>query len=186
MPNYQNSKIYELICSETGLKYIGSTTQKLCQRLSQHKIPSNRCASKTLINPKIYLIENNACNSKEELHAIERKFIESNECVNKVIPGRTDKEWRDQNKESLTLKKKEYRESHKDKNKEYSQEYFQNNKELLLKRQKEYREKNREKINEKKKEKFNCDCGGHYCRSGKSYHLKSKKHIKYINSINIE
>ena len=37
MPNYQNSKIYKLICENPELVYYGSTTQKyLANRLSGH------------------------------------------------------------------------------------------------------------------------------------------------------
>jgi hypothetical protein len=37
MPNYQNSRIYKIICNKTGLEHINATTLPLCQRLAQHK-----------------------------------------------------------------------------------------------------------------------------------------------------
>ena len=37
MPDYQKGKIYKIVCNETGLVYIGSTTQALSQRLQGHK-----------------------------------------------------------------------------------------------------------------------------------------------------
>jgi len=211
MPDYQNSKIYELICSETGLKYIGSTTQKLSKRLYEHKNKDNECMSKTFINPKIYLLENIPCNSKEELHSIERKFIENTECVNKVIPTRTHKEWYLDNKEKINKNGKKYYLDNKEKIIKNCNDYYKNNKDKIvehkkqkyidnrdevLKRVKEYSEKNkekiqkykeenREKLNEKKREKFACECGGHYCRSGKVKHLKTKKHINYINNLSL-
>ena len=52
-----------------------------------------------------------------------------------------------------------------------------------------YRINNKEKINERANEKFNCDCGGKYCRSFRASHNKSKRHINYItiqNTINIK
>ena len=85
MPDYQNSKIYKLVCSETNRIYIGSTTQTLCKRKAQHKDKQNRCISRTFINPQIYLIENFSCNSKEEMNAYENTFIENMECVNKIM-----------------------------------------------------------------------------------------------------
>ena len=37
MPDYQQGKIYKIVCNTTGLLYIGSTTQKfLSSRLSGH------------------------------------------------------------------------------------------------------------------------------------------------------
>tara|TARA_R110001632_G_scaffold231901_1_gene371385 strand:+ start:79 stop:492 length:414 start_codon:yes stop_codon:yes gene_type:complete len=115
MVNYNNAKIYELICSETGLRYIGASTQKLTSRLSEHKGKRNQCMSKTFINPKIFLIENVPCNSIHELHSIERKYIEKTECVNKCIPNRTktetkeyQKKWREKNRSLLQKKRKIY------------------------------------------------------------------------------
>ncbi len=35
--DYKNSKIYRIVCNETGETYIGSTTQTLTKRLSKHK-----------------------------------------------------------------------------------------------------------------------------------------------------
>jgi hypothetical protein len=43
-------------------------------------------------NYEIILIENYPCETKEELHKRERHFIESMQCVNKVIPTRTHKD----------------------------------------------------------------------------------------------
>jgi hypothetical protein len=118
MPTYQNSKIYRVVCSETNKEYIGSTTQKLCYRLGQHKSKHNTCVTKTFINPKIFLIENSPCNSKEELRAIERKYIENTHCVNYHVPGRTPKEWREQNKELTSNLFKVWYEKNKEKQKE--------------------------------------------------------------------
>ena len=51
---------------------------------------------------------------------------------------------------------------------EYQKEYYKNNKDKLLK-----------KLNEK----FTCElCGGSYTYSGKSKHLQTKKHNKFINN----
>ena len=42
-----------------------------------------------------------------------------------------------------------------------------------------YYQRNKEKILEKAKQIINCECGISYQISGKSNHLKSKKHISY-------
>tara|TARA_R110001606_G_scaffold211828_1_gene359487 strand:- start:19 stop:450 length:432 start_codon:yes stop_codon:yes gene_type:complete len=49
----------------------------------------------------------------------------------------------------------------------------ENNKEKIAK----YREDNKEHLNEK----FNCECGVYYSYQNKSRHLKSKKHLAYID-----
>ena len=75
MPNYQNGKIYKLVCSDTGNIYVGSTCKTLNARLSNHKSKTfNQCSSKSFINPKIVLIESFSCNSKQELELKEREY----------------------------------------------------------------------------------------------------------------
>ena len=96
MVNYADGKIYRLVCNTTGLTYYGSTVQSLYKRLYSHKKLKLNCSSKIIIeadNYEIVLVEAFACKTKEELHARERFYIESNECVNKVIPTRTHKEF---------------------------------------------------------------------------------------------
>ena len=57
MVNYENAKIYRLVCSETGEQYIGSTNQQLAKRKHQHMAKKNQCKSKGFINPQIFLIK---------------------------------------------------------------------------------------------------------------------------------
>ena len=44
-----------------------------------------------------------------------------------------------------------------------------------------WRERNKERLIYRK-EKFTCECGGHYIYANKSTHLKSNKHLTYINT----
>ncbi len=156
MVNYQNSKIYRLVCSETNQQYIGSTTRSLSQRKAGHKHHTNSTYSKTFINPQIFLIKNCPCNSKEELHAIERTYIESLDCINFRIPGRTPKEYQEANKEKIKEKAIEYYQANKEKIKEKGIEYRISNQEKLKIRKKNYYEKNKEKVLEKVK-KYNAE-----------------------------
>jgi hypothetical protein len=134
MVNYQNAKIYRLVCDDPNLVYYGATTKALCDRLSNHK--SNcRCRAKQLFDVggvKIFLVEKFPCDSKEELNARERYYIENNECVNRNIPGRTKKEYnkqyREENKEHIKEHNKQYNEANKDK----KQQYYQDNRERFL------------------------------------------------------
>ncbi len=89
MPNYQNSRIYKVKCNKTGLEFIESTSIKLCQRMAQHRNELERFLNGT--NPhysnSYKVLENNdcdiilhekyACNSKEELNARTRDWIEN-------------------------------------------------------------------------------------------------------------
>jgi hypothetical protein len=198
MVNYENGKIYKIVDNTNGDTYIGSTTQKyLVQRLSSHvydaKTNENVTSKQIILNGdyNIILIENYPCKSKDELHARERHFIETMECVNKVIPTRTIAEWREENKEQLKQNKVEYYQNNKEtinkinaeyyeKNKEhfkqYKAEYYKDNKEIILK----YREKNKEIIKQKKAE---------YCEKNKEkikqyraeYYQKNKNKVKENN-----
>jgi hypothetical protein len=110
MPDYQLSKVYQIVCLTTGQKYIGSTTQKnLALRLAGHNAHFKRwkngnhhfVTSFTILeqgNYQIELIEAYPCNSKDELNAREGHYIRTVECINKNIAGRTITEWYETNK----------------------------------------------------------------------------------------
>jgi hypothetical protein len=117
--DYSKSKIYRIVCNETGEQYFGSTTQTLAQRLSKHRDHTNNSTSKQIIqrgNYDIVLCEEFPCENKEQLHARERKWIEENECINNRIPARTllekheyEKKWREENREKVREIQKNYR-----------------------------------------------------------------------------
>ena len=150
MVNYKLSKIYKLVCNNTGKQYIGSSCQgRLCSRLTGHVRKSNTCRSREIIeggNYEILLIENFPCDSKDELHKRERYFIENLDCINKVIPTRTYQEYYDQNKSYILEQKKKY---------------YKNNREQLIEQTKFFYKQNREKILEQKKE-YNKKIGKKY------------------------
>ena len=222
MPDYSKSKIYKLYSLEyENLFYIGSTCQKfLSVRLAGHVQDYNRylknkrkyTTSFKIIetgNYKIELLEAFPCNSKDELIAREGYYIRKNpDCVNKIIAGRTKKEYLEDNKEKLKDKKKEYYQNNKEhllkKNREWKEknrekikakkkEYYQNNKEKIKEYNKkyieknpdygkEYREENREKIKAKKSEPFLCACGSECRRDSKHRHFRTAKHKKWEES----
>ena len=110
MVNYQNGKVYKIINENNEIIYIGSTAQELlCDRYKTHKYkaPSHR----------IILIENYACNSKQELYMKEQQIIEEHsDLLNKYKAY--------QSKENRKEYKKEY-------HKQYQKEYYQYNKEKI-------------------------------------------------------
>jgi predicted GIY-YIG superfamily endonuclease len=84
MSKYQNSKIYKLVSPHTDEIYIGSTTQRLCHRLSGHKSDCKKIKNKStssklfeLGEVKIILIEECPCDNKEQLLKRERHHIEN-------------------------------------------------------------------------------------------------------------
>ena len=160
MVNYQNGKIYKIVCNVSGLIYIGSTTKKtLAMRLSGHRsaykayldkleraayITSFQVLEKE--DYSIILIENYPCNNKDELRARERFYIESINCVNKAIPGRGKLESR--------------------------MVCHYNNKEKNNKQALDYYYKNKDKLNEI----LLCECGKSYTKGHKNRHEKTKFH----------
>ena len=158
MPDYQKSKIYEIVNDETDEKYIGSTSVLLCKRMAQHRSDYKHVYLKygymkqtsarilKYASAKIILIENYPCNSKEELEARERYWIKNSKCVNRVHPGRTSKEYREENKEKIKEMKKKYFENNKERLKEKNKKYYKQNKEIIDEKNKKYSEDNKEKM----------------------------------------
>ena len=187
MPDYSKGKIYKIVSDNIEGTYYGSTADTLWSRFGKHnskfrawkKGSKEYYTSYKLIeagNAKIFLVENYPCNSKIELKARERFYIENNDCVNKCIPNRTLKEYYQDNKEKF----KEYRQTNKEKIKEYRQ----TNKEKM----KEYQQVNKEKIKKQKKEyqklTFQCLCDGeHHNLNNKSQHFRSQYHITNLKAI---
>jgi hypothetical protein len=175
--SYHEGKIYLIRSpSRPDLIYYGSTTKPLQQRFSIHKWYADKTfgniSSKILIDcgdAIIELVENYECESRFELECRERWYIEHNPCVNIVIPTRkiTDKEYYEQNKDAIIIRKKEY---------------YEKNKDRLMIKLKEYREQNRDKINAYQNERITCICGKSYSRSNKGKHEQSQHHIDYINT----
>ena len=99
-------KIYKIIDNTNDNIYIGITKQKyLSQRIRQHKHKSkkgtNNCMSHQIIKNgdyKIELIEETDDKTRE------RYWIKNINCINKQIPGRTLKEWREDNKDDIAKK----------------------------------------------------------------------------------
>lgn len=190
MVNYNNGKIYKIepICDHLlGEIYIGSTTKEyLSQRMVDQRGSYNKwkrgignCMRSFHLfdkygidNCSIELIENVNANSKDELLAREGFHIRNTECVNKLIMGRTSKEYKkvyyEANKEEVLQSQKKYYEVNKEyineRNKIYyetnreqilqtQKEFYKTNNEQFLQRQKEYRDKNRDAINQRERER---------------------------------
>ena len=166
MNKYQNGKIYKLVNTEGTLIYIGSTCQSLSKRKENHhsdykRWKNGKCCFVTSFKIfdddedgcKIVLLEAFPCDSKIELEKRERFYIESINCINKVRPTRSHKE------------------------------YYEDNKDKIKQQIKQYQIDNNDKIQQYKNEKHKCVCCANYTTKHKSRHIKTIKHINYIESI---
>ena len=119
--DYSLGKIYKIqpICEHDENEiYIGSTCQPLLsQRMAKHRanykdwkngkyhfVTSYNIFEKYGVeNCEIVLIESVNAKSKDELYAKEAHYIKSMCCINKFIPLRTPKEYRDDKKENIII-----------------------------------------------------------------------------------
>ena len=184
MNKYQRGKIYKIISNITNDVYVGSTCEKyLSSRLSGHRRNYgyyklgrfNYITSFKILetgNYDIILIENYPCESKNELFARERYWMENTKnCLNQKLPCTSEDE------------KKEYRKQYKIDHKEYisitGKQYREANMKKIQEARKQYREVNKEIIKQQKQIKIKCICGSTYRSDKKWRHFKSRDHIKW-------
>jgi hypothetical protein len=169
MPDYSKGMIYKIKHKEDyddDNIYIGSTCN-LIRRRCQHKYCCNNENDPKYNKPLYQYIRENSgwdafilikiqdykCNSKSELEIEERRMIDMlKPKLNKIIPTRSLKEWREANKEILAEKDKKKYEANKEVILEKMKEYREDNKEVIAEKKKKYREANKEIIAEKAKE----------------------------------
>jgi hypothetical protein len=188
--NYQNGKIYTIRSFQTDGVYYGSTTQPLSKRLSGHKAHYRHWQQKNgkyttsfeiikFDDCYIELYELYPCNSKTELEKREGEIIRvKDDAVNKVIAGRTKKEY-----------DKKYRVDNRNKINQKQicvcgMSCIKRNMEVHFNTIKHNNYVNGVIIEKwKRDDKQNCICGGRYTNCHKSEHLRSKKHLTYLESI---
>ena len=162
--NYQEGKIYKIYNTINDDIYVGSTTQKLCERMRSHRKCLNTEAKQHYPLYKLFseygvdtfyieLLEKCPCHDIEELRKKEGEYIrELRPSMNKVIAGRKKKEYQ-----------AEYRENNKDYIRQLKYQYNKHNQDKIL----QYRENNREHINQTHKKHYEevgkqpieCECG---------------------------
>ncbi len=190
--NFQNAKIYKITNDFNNDIYVGSTCDTLHKRFSSHK-----SLSKTkhfplyiLINEigferfKIELIENYPCEDVYQLRQKEGEHIRKLGTLNKIISGRDPKEYRDINKEKISIKHKEYKEKNKAIESEKRKEKYYLNREIELVKMKKYRDENKDTLNDKKREKVYCSaCDCWFSKCGHARHNKTLKHLEKQNEV---
>jgi group I intron endonuclease len=162
MPDYSKGKIYRLICNITGDQYIGSTTQSLAKRLGSHVANAKnenhtQFTSKSIIdrgNFSIVLIEDCPCENKSQLERRERYFIESMECVNKIIPTRTKSEYYEDNRDRMLVKYHKYYENNRDRMLVKQHQYYEDNRDRMLVKQHQYDQSHKEQRSEYNRQRY--------------------------------
>ena len=184
MSDYSKGKIYKITSpSHPDECYIGSTVKTLNTRMAQHKCDCKQSdkgiRSKLIMcygDAIIELIEDYPCANKTDLERREGFHIrehmnndEMDDVVNHNIAGRTEAEWRKDNKIHRQNWYKEYRNTHKEHKAHIGKVYYINNKAEFSRKAKIRREANKEEIKIKKTVKINCEfCG----------ELRNKEHIR--------
>jgi len=194
-------KIYKMVNSN-GLMYIGSTTQRLKQRLCEH-----RCHYRLFLkgkhhwvtsfklleddaDVKIELVETVDDCDKKGLHDKERYWIEfykgkcGDKIVNKYIPNRTSVQYRKDNREKELNRHKQYYKDNREKELKRYKQYYNDNRENELKRYKQYQKDNKERISAYRSQQQRCICGGLYTLYHKAQHMKTAKHKRFDNTLN--
>jgi hypothetical protein len=171
---YEYGKIYKLTSEHTNKIYIGSTCKKLLsQRLASHNNNYKQWKKGNRIGymysfklfdlglVQITLLEACPCNTKDELLSRERYWMEQNQdiLVNKNKSILIDEEYKIQN-----IK------------------YYEENKQIILERNKKYRNTNKDKIKEWGAQRITCICGSCVGLREKARHEQSKKHLNFIKN----
>jgi hypothetical protein len=121
--------------------------------------------------------ENYSCNLKNEAEREEGLRIRlNNPLCNIIVPGRTKKEYYEENKDEINEKKKIDRKENPEKYKNINKSYYEKNKEDILQKQKEDRENNPEKYREKKIKQYYKDVEKSR-EEKREYHRKNKEAI---------
>ena len=156
--DYSKIVIYKIVCNDENVEYIyvGSTTD-FTKRKFSHKSICNNGKHKKYNEKKYVEMRNNG--GWESFRMIE---VEKYPCNDKREAEKREEELRKELKANMN-----------------SYRCF-----ITAEERKEYYEKNKDKINDKASEKFVCPCGGKYTYCHKSEHLKSKKHLKFLESQN--
>lgn len=153
-----SGKVYKIIFNESNVCYIGSTFNRLSDRLRQHK-QKYKCKREENVavydlfdqygvdNCLIVLIKTYEVLDRCHLHVYEQLWINKLKSVNKNNPmGRI-------------ISKKQYK-----------KQYHEANREQILEKKKQYYLTNREIIEEKRSVKITCECETIISKSSLSTH----------------
>ncbi len=176
MPDYANGKVYAVRSrSREDLVYIGSTTQPLAKRYSEHMraIGKHGTSAKQVIDigdSYVELIEAFPCANKDELLRREGQIIRSMDCVNRCVAGRTLVEYRADNAEAIAA---------------YAKQWNQKNIEHQKQKHADYQSAHAEAIRGWRLTPCKCECGVTVSNGNMAAHRHSKKHLAHISLLRL-
>tara|TARA_Y100000385_G_C12946267_1_gene573433 strand:- start:353 stop:955 length:603 start_codon:yes stop_codon:yes gene_type:complete len=193
MPDYSKACIYKIKHNEDYNDeniYIGSTCNLIRRRCAHKTTCYNENCKDYNYNVYQHIRENGGwdsfvtikvhdfpCESKGELEIEERRMIDLLQSkLNKNVPGRTVKEYYQDNRDKISERHKQYRQDNRDKYLEYNKQHYQDNHDKFLEAAKQYYQENRDKCLEKVKQKITCECGCIVSKGDIRKHKKTKKH----------
>lgn len=196
--------VYCIRSHQTDLVYIGSTTQILCKRMSDHRsqykcwLKNDKCKISSYEIMKyddcyIELIEEGDFESKPALRAREGHFQRTMDCVNKRIENQTQIEYKQKHKQEINTYQKKYHTEHKQENKPKRTKYYTEHKQEIKEKTKGYYGDNKERVSkyyddnkahilERQNVKIVCECGCEVSKVNLPAHKKSKKHLLLVKS----
>lgn len=195
-PNYANSKIYSIRSHQTNMIYIGSTTQSLAVRMAGHRAKyksflngkANNLSSFEIIkydDAYIEMVEEYPCQNKMELERREGQIIRITEnCINRIIVGRTRKEYYQDNADRIKDKTKLWCVNNADRAKARRKQYYQDNQDELKTKHKQYYIDNADKFkqyyidNVDKKKQYYIDNADTMKEQKKQYYQDNADRIK--------
>jgi hypothetical protein len=158
MVNYSQGKIYKLYSLKSEQVYVGSTCRTLAKRLDSHlsawkrfKAGDSMYATTSfqileLGDYKMEVLELCQCESRDELHACEGKWIRRLNCVNKNIAGRDKKQYDIDNRVAIRAQRKRYRAANKDAISVRMKQYESDNRVAIRVQKKQYGAANKDAI----------------------------------------
>lgn len=156
---YKNGKIYRLVNNVDEEFYVGSTCGRLAKRKSDHKTKARKDTARRVYehlnkvgwgNVDIVLVEEYACENKNQLERRERHWIETlKPSLNRAVPTRTNKEWKTENADKVRESGAKYRAENADKELERHTKYRAENAEKVRESRAKYWEANRENERER-------------------------------------
>lgn len=154
------------LITSNNLKYVGSTKQRIQDRLYDHQCFKLYDMDKN--NYSLNILEERNFNDKEELRKKEQYYIEHYKCCNKLkaynnlTKSEIDKNHYQKNKEKIKRANKQHYETNKKQILEKQKKKYETNRKQILQKQKQYQIDNKEHIKRKGAiiYQYKCSWGG--------------------------
>ncbi len=166
---------YEVSCKDEQLKYEQRHLDLLHPNLNKNRAYNTPEDSKRM--QKCYRDTH-----KDKLRVIHKQYRETHKDEAKQYR----KQYYESNKEELSIKYKQYREDNKNKINTYRKQYGKDYKDKIKAQRKQHYKTNREKISKNRRNAIvECDCGITIRKSSILRHMRTQKHKKNLQRVNL-